>query len=135
MRAKNNDDALEGELLHLAGVDVEAIDPATLDSNNVLVGGFTRIDVTSQSHTLSPWESSWVDTAAAGGAVTETLPPDSDLSDGDRVRVSVEDGTNNTSVTTNSGQSIIGSPTTLTNAGESIMLEYKASNSTWMVMA
>jgi len=94
---------------------------------------FNRIDVTSQSVTLDVYESAWVDTNAAGGAVTVTLPADGDSEDGDRVEVGIEDASNDTTVSANSGQSIIGTPTTLTSAGETLTLEYKASDSTWML--
>lgn len=96
-------------------------------------GGFARSDVTSTSVTASAWDSLWVDTGAAGGAVTVTLPADGNTEDGDRVEVGVEDATNNTTVSANTGQSILGSPTTLTTVAETITLEFKASTSTWMI--
>lgn len=94
---------------------------------------WTRVDVTTTSATLSAWDSAWVDTAAAGGAVTVTLPADADVADGDRVEVGVEDATNDTTVSSNTGQSILGSNPTLTQIGDTVTMEYKSSTSTWMV--
>lgn len=94
---------------------------------------FARGDVTSTSHTASAWDSLWVDTGAAGGAVTITTPADADVSDGDRIEVGVEIATNDVDVVANTNQQIIGSNPTLTQRGSTVTLEYKASNSTWMV--
>lgn len=93
----------------------------------------SRVDVTSTTVTLSRRASAWVDTAAAGGAVTVTLPADADVADGDRVEVGVEDATNNTDVTANAGQSILGTNPTLSSVGDVVTYEYKSDSSTWMV--
>lgn len=92
-----------------------------------------RVDVTSTSHTASARESLWVDTGAAGGAVTVTLPADADVADGERVEVGIEDATDDTDVTANSGQSILGSNPTLSQVGDTVTYEFKADSSTWMV--
>lgn len=96
-------------------------------------GTFRRVSVTSQSLTATAWDSLWVDTNTAGGTVTITTPQSSNVEDGDRVEVGVEDASNDTNISANTGQSIIGSPTTLTTKGDSVTLEYKSSTSTWMI--
>lgn len=93
---------------------------------------FSRTDVTTTSTTLSPWDSAWVDTASAGGNVTVTLPADGSTSDGDEVRIGIEDATNDTDVAANTGQSILGNNPTLTQAGSATRFEFKSSTSTWM---
>lgn len=115
-------------------IDHDAIDQSTVSPDDHHPrGGYTRTDVTSQTVTLSAWDAAWVDTAAAGGAVTATLPADADVSDGDRVEVGVEDASNDTDVAVNAGQSIIGPNPTLTQAGDTVTYEYKSDTSTWMV--
>lgn len=133
-------DAGDGRLRYLDYTNVEYyldIDPSTrtveVHGDWAVTSPMARGDVATTSYTAAPGESLWVDTNAAGGAVTVTLPADDDTDDGDRVEVGVEDGTNDTTISPNTGQSILGVPTTLQNAGETIMLEYKSSTSTWMI--
>lgn len=117
-----------------SSISHDGIDQSTVSEDDHHVrGGFTRTDVTSQSVTGSAWDSAWIDTSAAGGAVTYTLPADGDTSDGDRVEVGIEDATNDTTVSANTGQSILGSNPTLTQIGDTVTMEYKSSTSTWMV--
>lgn len=94
---------------------------------------FNRKNITSSSYTASPWESLWVDTSSAGSDVSIELPPDGDTNDGDRVDIIVEDASNDTDGTANTGQSIIGNNATLTTVGEGLAYEFKKSNSTWVV--
>jgi hypothetical protein len=103
-------------------------------STTRLTGGFSRVDVTSQSVVADPYESMWVDTAAAGGNVTVTLPPDGGtIDDGDRVEIGVSDASNDVSVAANTGQTILGTPTTLSTVSETVTLEYNADTSEWMI--
>lgn len=118
----------EGDISH-DGIDQSTVTPADHHPR----GGYTRTDVTSTSATASAWDSAWVDTSAAGGAVTVTLPADADVSDADRVEVGVEDASNTTDVSANTGQSIVGANPTLTQAGDTLTYEYKSDTSTWMV--
>lgn len=103
------------------------------DTVDEYLDGTKRKDVTSQSYTANPWEGLWVDTNSAGGNVTVTLPADSDVQDGERVEVGVEDASHDTDVVANTGQSIIGNNITLSNVGSTLTFEYKSSTSTWMV--
>jgi len=117
-----------------SGINHDGIDQTTVsEDDHHIRGGFSRGDVNSQTVTASRWDSLWVDTSAAGGSVTVTLPADGNSDDGDRVEVGVEDGANDTTISPNTGQSIIGAPTTLSNAGETVTLEFKKSTSTWMI--
>lgn len=106
-------------------------------STTRIAGGFTRVDATSQSVVADTYESVWVDTAAAGGNVTVTLPSDGGaidgVDDGDRVEVGVVDASNDVSVAANTGQTILGTPTTLSTVSETVTLEYNADTSTWMI--
>lgn len=92
-----------------------------------------RVDVTSQSYTASAQDSAWVDTNAAGGPVTITLPADADVADGQRVEVGIEDASNDTDVAANTGQSVLGTNPTLTQVGDTATYEFKSDTSTWMV--
>lgn len=99
-----------------------------------LAGGFSRVDVASQSVTATPYDSLWVDTDAAGGSVTVTLPPDDGTIDnGDRVEIGVADASDDVSIAANTGQTILGTPTTLSTVGETVTLEYNTDTSTWMI--
>lgn len=114
--------------------DLSDVSPdSTSDAHHSKTPEWTRTDVTSTSTTIAAWDSVWVDTGAAGGNVTLTTPADANVADGDRVEVGVEVATNDVSVSANTNQQIIGSNPTLTQRGSSLTLEYKASNSTWMV--
>jgi hypothetical protein len=129
-----SDDGSDNLQVNESNISHDAIDQTTVsEDDHHIRGGFSRVDINTQSVTASRWESLWVDTSAAGGAVTVTLPADGNTTDGDRVEVGVEDATNNTDVAANTGQSIIGSNPTLTQVGDTVTLEYKAGTSTWMV--
>lgn len=96
-------------------------------------GHWERKDVTQNGYAADVWESLWVDTGAAGGTVTVTLPPDSSAQDGDRIEVGVEDATDDVIIDANTGQSILGQASDLTEVAQTRTYEFKASTSTWMV--
>jgi hypothetical protein len=115
-------------------VELVEVGGQTLQLSASLPGEFFRSDITTQSITLSPYESAWIDTGAAGGTVTATLPPEGDdLNDGARVEVGVADASNDVDVAANTGQTILGTPTILSTVGETVTLEYNADTSTWMI--
>jgi len=118
-----------GEVLTWAGSSVE-----WQASSGGGGGGFeTLTTVTSLNYTADANDSVWVDTAAAGGAVSVTTPAEADVVDGDRIEVGVEDATNDTTLGPNTSQSFVVSPPTLTTTGDTVTAEYRASDSTWMV--
>jgi hypothetical protein len=129
-----SDDGSDNLQVDESDISHDGIDQSTVsEEDHHPRGGYTRTDVTSTSVTASAWDSAWVDTSAAGAAVTVTLPADADVADGDRVEVGIEDATNDTDVAANTGQSILGANPTLSQVADTLTFEYKSSTSTWMV--
>jgi hypothetical protein len=96
-------------------------------------GIWNRTDIGTDTHTLTAWESAWINTTDASASFVDvTLPADADVSDADRVEVGVEDATNETRINANTGQSIIGQTANITTEGARTY-EFKSTDSAWMV--
>lgn len=94
---------------------------------------WNRTDIGTNTHTLTAWESAWVNTTDASAAFVDvTLPADADVADADRVEVGVEDATNATRINANAGQTILGQTANITSVGARTY-EFKNADSAWMV--
>lgn len=114
-----------------AGDGLKAASGGTLDIDRNTF--WNRTDIGTDTHTLTAWESAWVNTTDASAPFVDvTLPADADVADADRVEVGVEDATNETRINANTGQSIIGQTANITTEGARTY-EFKSTDSAWMV--